>query len=36
LIDAWTARAAALPAVARSLALHRAAMADWIASFKTP
>jgi glutathione S-transferase len=34
-IDAWCARTAALPAVARSLGLHRAAMGDWIASFQT-
>lgn len=32
----WVDRTAALPAVARSLALHRAAMADWIASFRAP
>jgi glutathione S-transferase/maleylpyruvate isomerase len=32
-IAAWEARTAALPAVARSLDLHRAAMAAWIASF---
>jgi glutathione S-transferase len=33
-IEGWCARVSAIPAVARSLALHRTAMADWIGSFR--
>lgn len=33
-VEAWAARASKIPAVARSLAIHRAAMEAWMAGFR--